>query len=136
MHHVCMPGITAPGHARSPGLTVLDGQLGDAATGEQEHRARPSLRLVERPASVLVAGADTARRAALLEELARTMPEGTCFEEASTFSEVLEHAPGCRMAILSGGLDDAPARSLMRVLGQRHPSLPVITVDATGGDGR
>jgi hypothetical protein len=62
------------------------------------------------------------------------MPEGTVFDELSTLGEVLERAPGSRMVILNGGLEDVSARSLMRILAQRHPSLPVISVDPSDPD--
>jgi DNA-binding NtrC family response regulator len=89
---------------------------------------------VRNPQPLLVAGADSARRRALLDDLLDTMPEGTSFEEASTLSEVLERAPMSRIVVLSGGLEDASAKSLMRVLGQRHPTLPIITMDPAGLD--
>jgi hypothetical protein len=90
---------------------------------------RPALQLMVDPAPVLIAGSDSARRAALIDDLTETMPQSTLFEEASAVSEVLEHAPASRMVILSGDLDDAPAESLMQMLGHRHPGLPVVSVD-------
>jgi DNA-binding NtrC family response regulator len=96
---------------------------------QRPRERRPPLRIVKQAASVLVAGADAGRRAALLGELANTMPDGTAFAEASTLSEVLEQAPRARMVILSGWLEDGSPLSLTRALGQRHPTLPVITVD-------
>ncbi len=33
------------------------------------------------------------------------------------------------MVVLAGDLDDADADSLMRLLGQRHPQLPVVCVE-------
>jgi hypothetical protein len=51
------------------------------------------------------------------------------FEELSTLAEVLERAQASRMVILSGGLEDVSGRALMRILGQRHPTLPLIGVD-------
>jgi hypothetical protein len=133
-----MPPSTAGSDSRAASLRLVHGQASEQTAPERDptaaSRPRKALRLVEDGSSVLVAGADTARRAVLLAELANTMPEGTAFEQASTFAEVLEHAPRSRMVILSGGLDDASSRSLMRVLGQRHPKLPVITVDAGPGE--
>src|ERR1700676_528912 len=61
------------------------------------------------PSPILVAGPNSAQRAMLLEELTQTMPHSTVFEEASAFSEVLEHAHSSRMVILSGDLADIPA---------------------------
>ena len=71
---------------------------------------------------------------ALLDDLIETMPRGTCFEQASVLSEVLELAPTSRMVILSGGLEDASARSLMAILSQRHPTLPIVNMDPAGLD--
>lgn len=85
---------------------------------------------------VLIAGRDSARRAILVKELTEIMPGSTVFEEAGAFSEVLEHAPGSRMVIISGDLADVRAESFTRVLGRRHPGLPVVRLDAvaSGGD--
>jgi hypothetical protein len=90
---------------------------------------RPALQLMVDSAPVLIAGSDSARRAALIDDLTQAMPRSTLFEEASAVSEVLEHAPASRMVILSGDLDDTPAESLMHMLGHRHPGLPVVSVD-------
>jgi hypothetical protein len=134
-----MPGITPGTESRAPSLRVLRGesQRRGAIQREDAPRAsgeRPALQLVRNPHPLLVAGADSARRRALLDDLIDTMPEGTSFEEASTLSEVLERAPTSRIVVLSGGLEDASAKSLMRVLGQRHPTLPIINMDPAGLD--
>lgn len=75
---------------------------------------------------VLLAGADARRRAALRHELDATLPSQTSFCEAGQVTEVLERAPRSRMVILTGDLDDADAESLVRMLGRRHPQLPVV----------
>jgi DNA-binding NtrC family response regulator len=80
-------------------------------------------------APVLLAGADARRRAILRAELAATLPRRTTFSEAQDIAEVLERAPRSRMVVLAGDLDDADAESLMRLLGARHPQLPVICVE-------
>jgi hypothetical protein len=133
-----MPGIT-PGTAwRAPSLTVLRSESGRHGTVQRDAPAsgeRPALHLVHESHPLLVAGADAARRTALLDDLIDTMPEGTRFEEASTLSEVLERAPTSRIVVLSGGLEDASAQALMRLLGQRHPTLPIINMDPAGLDG-
>lgn len=134
-----MPGISVDAGARAPTLRLLPGEdrLQDGLLDERVERAAadgPPLRLVESRPPLLVAGADPARRAMLLRDLIDTMPEGTMFEQASALGEVLEHAPMSRMVILSGPLDDASPRAVLRVLGQRHPGLPVITVDAACRD--
>ena len=95
---------------------------------------RPALRIVagdrHEVTPVLLAGADACRRALLRAEFSATLPPRTPFSEAEDVSEVLERAPSSRMVILAGDLDDADAQSLMRLLGRRHPRLPVISVDA------
>jgi hypothetical protein len=99
---------------------------------------RPELRIVSdggresaaRVAPVLLAGADAGRRAVLRAEFGATLPPRTRWVEADDVAGVLEHAAYSRMVILTGDLDDADALSLMRLLGRRHPELPVIRVDA------
>jgi len=80
--------------------------------------------------TVLIAGHDPARRADVLEQLSRTMPERTRFEEAGSFWEVLMQAPLSRMVVISGELDDGPPESLRHTLARRHPSLPVVSFAA------
>jgi hypothetical protein len=134
-----MPPISGDAHARAPVLRVRRGagapeqssRYGETAAS---HAERPALHLLRGGAPLLIAGADRARAGVLLADLASTMPEGTVFEQASTLTEVLEQAAGSRMVILSGPLEDASARSLMRVLGQRHPTLPIINMDPDGPD--
>jgi hypothetical protein len=99
---------------------------------------RPELRIVSdggrelaaRVAPVLLAGADADRRAVLRAEFGATLPPRTRWVEADDVAGVLERAAYSRMVILTGDLDDADAVSLMRLLGRRHPELPVICVDA------
>ncbi len=102
------------------------------AEREHEHGGEPqppALRVIAGPTRILLAGADGQRRAALLEELSRTLPESTVFDQADAVFEALEHAPSTRMAFIAGDLDDAPAESLMQTLAHRHPELPVLIVD-------
>lgn len=80
--------------------------------------------------SVLIAGHDPARRADVLDQLARSMPEETRFKQAGSFSEVLVQAPSSRMVIISGELDDGPPDSLRHTLSRRHPDLPVVSLAA------
>ena len=77
---------------------------------------------------ILVVGADSALRASVLHELAHTLPEGTSFEEASAFWEVLARSPECRMVIFSGDLEDGSAESFMQTLAQRRPGLPAVSL--------
>jgi hypothetical protein len=94
---------------------------------------RPALRIVagepSEAAPVLLAGADARRRAVLRAEFGATLPSRTRFSEADDISEVLERARSSRMVILAGDLEDVDAESLMRLLGRRHPRLPVICVE-------
>jgi hypothetical protein len=90
----------------------------------------PVLRVIDGPTRILLAGSDAGRRAALLDELTQTLSTSTVFAEADAVCDVLEHAPGSRMAIITGDLDDAPAESLMHMLAHRHPELPVLIVDS------
>jgi hypothetical protein len=102
--------------SRRPALRVL---------GAREQADAPA---ASTEATVLLAGADPGRRAALRGELGATLPARTGFSEAGEVAEVLERAPRSRMVVLTGDLDDADAGSLLRLLGQRHPQLPVVSV--------
>jgi hypothetical protein len=122
-------------HSRAPALRLLHGQGSRHPEPLRGHDApAPELRVVDRPTRVLLAGADAGRRATLLEELSRTLPANTVFEQADAVCDVLEHAPGSRMAFITGDLDDALAESLMQTLAHRHPELPVLVVDGHGAD--
>jgi hypothetical protein len=99
-------------------------------------RSVADLRLLHNPSHVLIVGADPVQRASLLDQLARSMPAHTPFTEASAISEVLESAPASRMVVLSGDLDDAPAESLMRLLGHRHPRLPIVSIGTAAAPSR
>lgn len=79
---------------------------------------------------VLVAGGDSAGRAAVLRDLAGSMPASTTFEQASAVWEVLVRAPGSSMVILSGELGEVSTESLMQMLAHRNPSLPVVSIDS------
>jgi hypothetical protein len=133
-----MPGVT-PGNVSSPPpLRLLPGEsgargprFGGSAGAHPREDRRPALRLVGDRSPLLIAGAEESSRAALLDELTLTMPSGTSFAQASTLAEVLEGAPGSRMVILSSALEDVSASSLMRILGQRHPRLPVVCLGPT-----
>jgi uncharacterized protein (DUF779 family) len=121
--------------SRAPALRLLHGH---GSPHPEPLRGRdapaPALRVVDRPTRVLLAGADAGRRATLLDELSRTLPANTVFEQAGAVCDVLEHAPGSRMAFITGDLDDAPAESLLQTLAHRHPELPVLVVDGRGAD--
>jgi DNA-binding NtrC family response regulator len=124
-----------PARARSrpgrPVLGLLSGQgrahvepLGGYATRP------PQLRVIEGPTRILIVGPDADRRAAILDELARTLPESIGFEETDSVCEALELAPTSRMAIVTGDVGEVSAESLMHMLAQRHPTLPVMILDS------
>lgn len=139
-------------HGAGAQLRMLDAakpRVSPAAAGrgaglEAERPRRPALRLVpgghrdpdpgERAsaivAPVLLAGANGHGREILRAELGATLAPRTRWVEAVDVASVLEHAASSRMVILAGDLEDADAESLMRLLGRRHPELPVICVHA------
>jgi hypothetical protein len=91
--------------------------------------SRSHLRLVhDARRSILVAGGDSARRDTLIRELAERMPAGTSFEQAEATWEVLERAPSSKLVMLAGELDDGSSESVMHLLGNRHPRLPVVAL--------
>ncbi|HEY2282364.1 MAG TPA: hypothetical protein VGH60_02300 [Solirubrobacteraceae bacterium] len=105
---------------------------------DESVQRRPALRIVPgggrrsapHSAPVLLAGASERIRATLRAELGATLPSRTRWVEADDVAGALEHAAHSRMVILAGDLDDADTESLLRLLGRRHPELPVICVDA------
>jgi hypothetical protein len=111
-----------------------DSVLGPRPSG-QSSAERHALRLVNGPPApaehpVLVAGGDSAGRAAVMRDLSESMPSNTTFAEAGAFWEVLVQAPDTSMVVLSGELDEVPAESLMQMLAKRHPGLPVVSLAA------
>lgn len=77
---------------------------------------------------ILVAGADAARRTAVLRELAGAFGAHARFEETDRIWDVLQRAPFNQVVMLTGDLADGSADSTMRILGRRHPGLPVVTL--------
>jgi hypothetical protein len=132
------------GGSRRPALRVLGPGKPPESPSDRLHATeshRPALRIVpepgrDEPASrrapgpVLLAGADEHERAILRAEFGATLPPRTRWVEADDITGVLERAAYSRMVILAGDLNDADAESSMRLLGHRHPELPVICVDA------
>jgi hypothetical protein len=117
--------------SRAPTLRLLHGQgLAHPELLHGHDACPPELRVINGPTRVLIAGADPGRRATLRDELSETLPASTVFEETDAVCELVEHAPGSRMAFITGDLDDAPAESLMHMLAHRHPALPVLIVDS------
>lgn len=95
--------------------------------------SRPRLRLLQGQAqdrSILIAGGDERRRSSLLASLSARMPEGTRFTEARATWELLEHAPSSRMVMLAGEIEGSSTESVMHLLGNRHPQLPVLALGA------
>jgi hypothetical protein len=74
----------------------------------------------------VLAGGDSATRAAVREELLRGEPRALVFE-ADDVWDLLQLAPRASLVVLAGDLQDAPAASLVRLLGHRHPELNVIS---------
>ena len=79
-------------------------------------------------AHVLVAGVDAGTRSRMLDELRDLLPAGTRFLEAGETWEVIARASTSNMVVLAGDLGDISPDSLMRLLGRRHPTLPVLAV--------
>lgn len=115
-------------------------------TSERRKRgaSRTHLRLLRPSASegtrspersrILVAGADSERRATVLRDLSEALPQETQFGEAKAAWEVLEQAPSSGVVMLAGDLDEVTAESLMHVLGHRYPSLPVVALGLGRGE--
>lgn len=79
-------------------------------------------------AHVLVAGGLASTRSRMLAELRNLLPESTRYLEARETWEVLARAPSSQMVVLTDDLGDVSAGSLVRLLGRRHPTLPVLAV--------
>lgn len=77
---------------------------------------------------MLLAGGDLAAREAVRRDLARTMSPETVIEQASAVWEVLARAAESSVVILSGTLEELSAESMLALLAQRHPGLPVVSV--------
>jgi 2-phospho-L-lactate guanylyltransferase (CobY/MobA/RfbA family) len=96
----------------------------------------PSTLAAGRRSRILVASADPQQRAAVIQDLSEALPADTQLEEACAASEVLEQAPSSSVVMLAGDLGEVSAESLMHVLGDRHPSLPVVALGLPGGTRR
>jgi hypothetical protein len=79
-------------------------------------------------AHVLVVGTDACARASVREDLRTVLPAGTAFGEAGETWEVLVRAADSRMVVLIEDLRDVSIESLARLLGRRHPTLPILAV--------
>jgi hypothetical protein len=124
---------------------------GAPVRNDTPERHEPHLRLVHRPGDgsradrrerdtawesaraahttqILVAGADAAVRTRMLEELRDLLPTGTPFAQASETWEVIAAASASSMVVLAGDLGDVSSGAVMRLLGRRHPTLPVLAI--------
>jgi hypothetical protein len=117
-------GPRGAGHAASSPREAPRANRGQVGSGRVGGR-------VGSQSPILVAAADPEERAAVLRNLSATLPADTQFEEASGVSEVLEQAPSSGVVMLAGELGEVSAESLMRLLGHRHPSLPVVALGAS-----
>jgi hypothetical protein len=125
--------LTSP--PRRARLRLLQGRGSRTSAKAPAHSEPSPLRLVKherREDSILVAGSDPQRRSTLLRELSERLPKGTRFEEAAATWEMLERAPSSRIVMLAGELDGSSPESVMHLLGNRHPLLPVLALSAPG----
>lgn len=129
------------GTARRAQLRLLRGgraarETDPTATMDESERHLAARRAAANARSrILVAGADSEQRAAVLRELSEALPSDTQFGEARAAWEVLEQAPSSGVVMLAGDLTEVTAESLMHVLGHRHPSLPVVALGVVAGSG-
>jgi hypothetical protein len=100
----------------------------DVATSSEHRFSTPASAPPGYAAHVLIAGADAAARTHMLGELAYQLPPGTSFAHASETWEVIAAASTSSMVVLAGDLDDISGESMMRLLGRRYPTLPVLVV--------
>lgn len=125
----------------APRLRLLPKRTAAAAHNSEADAPLPRTRFARKRASteshnqglqpsVLIVGADAARRGQVRDEMSGLMPPGTRFEELGAFWQVLERAPCSRMVILSGDLDELSAESLLHSLAHRHPDLPVVSLES------
>ena len=97
--------------------------------GQREHELSVAQTATRgHPAHVLVAGAEEGARARMLGELRNLLPASTCFLEARETWELLARAANSRMVVLTDDLGDISTETLVRLLGRRHPTLPVFAV--------
>lgn len=111
-----------------PCLRLVESLAGGSATrDEREHHGARESAPVDHAARVLIAGADAAR-AHMLAELADQLPPGTLFTHARETWEVIAAASTSNMVVLAGDLEEMSKESMMRLLGRRYPTLPVLAV--------
>jgi len=64
-----------------------------------------------------------------VDELAETLPQGTSFQEAAAPWEVLAHARESRLVVIAGGFDELQREALLHTVANRHPGLPVVSLE-------
>ncbi len=112
-----------------PYLRLVGDLAGRSATRDRrEHHAAWKSAPADHAARVLIAGADAAARTHMLEELTDQLPAGTLFAHASETWEVIAAASTSNMVVLAGDLGEISGESMMRLLGRRYPTLPVLAV--------
>ncbi len=117
-----------PTHAE-PHLRLVEGLAGSVPTANRyERQAARESALADDAAHVLIAGADTPTRTRMLDELRDLLPTGTRFAQATETWEVIAEASTTNMVVLAGDLGDVCGDTVMRLLGRRYPSLPVLAV--------
>ena len=85
---------------------------------------------------ILIVAAGARRRARVHRELAAALAPETVFAQAGNVWEVLAQAPLSGVVMLAQDLPDVSTRTLMELLGRRHPWLPVVVLDAPDGETR
>jgi hypothetical protein len=123
-----MSSLSAHPVRHGPQLRLLRGARGTGRTVGSPRDEPPTGGPARKRSRILVAGADPKERAAVLRDLSETLPPDTQFGEAGAVSEVLEQAPSSGVVMLAGDLEEVSAESLIRLLGDRHPSLPVVAL--------
>jgi hypothetical protein len=115
---------------REPRLRLVHGIGAPHPDEEQREDSHASGQASQhaRPGNVLVAGADAETRSSMLGELRNLLPANTRFLEACETWEVLARAASSRMVVLTDDFEDISTKSLVRLLGRRHPTLPVLAV--------
>jgi hypothetical protein len=117
-----------PTHAE-PHLRLVEGLADRTSNANRcEWDAARESALTDDAAHVLIAGADTHARTRMLEELRDLLPTGTRFAQATETWEVIAEAPTTNMVVLAGDLGDVSGDTVMRLLGRRYPTLPVLAV--------
>jgi hypothetical protein len=128
MTSIALPAATGPLPTSTLRLVPRPGRAHERSADADALPSRRSSS--ERP--VLVAGSDAHRRAAVIDELAETLPHGTSFREAAAPWEVLAHARESRLVVIAGGFDELQREALLHTVANRHPGLPVVSLEPAG----